>query len=242
MANRTNGLEHTNRALALCEELDQLAADREQLEARIDALRADLKSTLQHIKDELTEQEIRSLVHTLYWDRDDIPVALLYDLAGTHAIAKVAGPHTISIVCTGCGGEFEATVRSKSARQELLKTKTKGYRFAPNLCKDCQRVRQLQQEARHHAHIEWATAATVKYKMRLEELRQMPYQEYLQTPEWQTTRKRALKRAGYRCQLCNSNGCLHVHHNDYSRLGEEDNVDLVVLCATCHARYHEVPV
>jgi len=32
--------------------------------------------------------------------------------------------------------------------------------------------------------------------------RTMPYAEYLQTPEWNEKWQDALRRAGYRCQLC----------------------------------------
>lgn len=68
--------------------------------------------------------------------------------------------------------------------------------------------------------------------------RTMPYNEYLQTPHWKETRKAALERAGNRCQLCNNDQRLHVHHRTYERLGEEHDTDLIVLCASCHGRFH----
>lgn len=74
---------------------------------------------------------------------------------------------------------------------------------------------------------------------RREELKTMPYQEYLQTPEWQETRKAMLRKAKYKCQLCYSNGTLHVHHKTYERRGDEDYNDLIVLCENCHAKFHE---
>ena len=50
----------------------------------------------------------------------------------------------------------------------------------------------------------------------------MPYRSYLQTPEWQAKRGRALQRAGYRCQVCTgSGGPLDVHHRTYARRGAE---------------------
>jgi len=67
----------------------------------------------------------------------------------------------------------------------------------------------------------------------------MPYYEYLQTDEWKNTRKRALRRAGFKCELCNSDGELHVHHKTYERRGDEDNDDLIVLCKNCHAKFHD---
>ena len=66
-----------------------------------------------------------------------------------------------------------------------------------------------------------------------------PYQQYLQTDWWLEIRKRALRKAGYRCQLCYARGSLHVHHRTYRRLGNERMSDLTVLCEKCHGHFHE---
>lgn len=71
------------------------------------------------------------------------------------------------------------------------------------------------------------------------ELAAMPYPDYLQTPEWQERRKIILKRAGYRCQVCNRDRSLHVHHRTYERRGVELPSDLTALCDDCHALYHD---
>jgi hypothetical protein len=71
------------------------------------------------------------------------------------------------------------------------------------------------------------------------ELRTMPYKEYLWTREWRQTRRGALQRAAYRCQLCSTRSkVLHVHHNSYARRGHEWPTDLVVLCKDCHGAHH----
>jgi len=69
-------------------------------------------------------------------------------------------------------------------------------------------------------------------------LKTMPYKEYLQTDHWREKRKGALHRANNKCQLCGSKENLHVHHNTYDNRGQEKDEDLVVLCETCHARHH----
>jgi hypothetical protein len=66
------------------------------------------------------------------------------------------------------------------------------------------------------------------------ELATMPYADYLQTPEWQAKRERARDRAGGRCQVCDSEGPLDVHHRTYERRGNERDEDLTVLCRGCH--------
>lgn len=61
------------------------------------------------------------------------------------------------------------------------------------------------------------------------------YQTYLRSRRWKARAERAKRRAGYRCQICNSSMNLEVHHRTYERLGYEADDDLTVLCARCHA-------
>lgn len=72
------------------------------------------------------------------------------------------------------------------------------------------------------------------------DLATMPYDEYLKTEHWQTVRSGAIERAGGRCQLCNDDRDLHVHHRTYERRGSEEPTDVVALCKSCHERFHEV--
>jgi len=64
------------------------------------------------------------------------------------------------------------------------------------------------------------------------------YQEDLASDHWQTVRKAAIKKAGVRCMLCNTDSeQLHVHHRTYERLGDEQPEDVIVLCATHHEQF-----
>jgi hypothetical protein len=74
---------------------------------------------------------------------------------------------------------------------------------------------------------------------RIFELMDLPYKEYLQTPEWQERRLRIIERDGHRCQVCNSPDRLNVHHRDYTRRGYENDADLTTLCQKCHQVFHE---
>lgn len=60
------------------------------------------------------------------------------------------------------------------------------------------------------------------------------YGRYLCSGAWKAKRAIALERAGHRCQTCNSERKLHVHHRTYDRIGDEDPADLTVLCERCH--------
>lgn len=72
-----------------------------------------------------------------------------------------------------------------------------------------------------------------------QDLRTMPYAAYLRTHHWERTRHDAIERAGGRCQLCNKDKRLQVHHRTYERRGCEEPGDLTVLCSHCHAKFHD---
>ncbi len=73
-----------------------------------------------------------------------------------------------------------------------------------------------------------------------QELRALPYKEYLQTPHWKRKRNEKLRAAGYRCQMCNRRARpLEVHHRTYERRGEELDTDLTVVCRSCHTNFHK---
>lgn len=67
------------------------------------------------------------------------------------------------------------------------------------------------------------------------DLVQVPYKEYL---HWRKIRVEAIARANHRCQLCNKDNILHVHHRTYERLRKELPEDLIVLCQSCYLKFH----
>jgi 5-methylcytosine-specific restriction endonuclease McrA len=71
-------------------------------------------------------------------------------------------------------------------------------------------------------------------------LKQLPYWQYLFSPHWEATRRRALQRMP-QCQLCEAERRLDVHHLTYQRLGWEKESDLIVLCSRCHEWVHANP-
>lgn len=72
-------------------------------------------------------------------------------------------------------------------------------------------------------------------------LRTMPYRQYLKTMHWRSVSARAKERASGRCQLCNTDQGLETHHRTYDRRGCEDDLDVTVLCGSCHGRFHKDP-
>lgn len=165
----------------------------------------------------------------LYWHTQDIPVQCIaegfgIDQFGVRKVAESAGAY-IEIACRSCGKPVKVTLKNRSDFQ-MHKQKS-WHRFT--VCPEC-KARESASTTQYWAAVE----------ARLNELRTMPYYSYLQTPEWQDRRKRHLKRAHYRCQVCNTNKArLNVHHRTYERRGDEDDRDLIVLCEDCHRLFHE---
>jgi 5-methylcytosine-specific restriction endonuclease McrA len=77
---------------------------------------------------------------------------------------------------------------------------------------------------------------------RANQLRSMPYEKYLATPEWGYRRREMVKAAERKCGRCGRySPNLDVHHLTYERLGNELPEDLIVLCHDCHSLEHGVP-
>lgn len=64
------------------------------------------------------------------------------------------------------------------------------------------------------------------------------YQEYLVSDKWKKIRQKALSQSQNKCQLCDSEEHLVVHHRRYDNIGHEDLSDLTVLCFDCHSFFH----
>ena len=86
-----------------------------------------------------------------------------------------------------------------------------------------------------YTDVDWGAVA--------EHIKNMPYNEFLQTPYWYFVSKSQKHRAQYKCELCGAVGKLHVHHKSYEHHGWEHthdgSKDLIVLCNNCHAKFHD---
>lgn len=69
----------------------------------------------------------------------------------------------------------------------------------------------------------------------IEQLRAMPYQEYVNSKWWKAW-KRLHKQS--KCQICGFRYELDVHHLNYDNLGDEKDSDLITLCRRCHWDEH----
>jgi len=204
-------------SLRLADRLALMAAQIERLEEQKSMLKASMRllcETAEPSEDEIAEA---------YWRIKDIPVAAL---GPQQAVLAAAQKHPYwSWECQRCGAEVFIRSRSELAERQRARS------YMSNLCPDCQHD---EQEALQGARQEEQR----RREARERELRTMRYKLYLKTDEWQVRRKAALRRAGYRCQVCNRSRVLHVHHRTYERRGVELARDLIALCDNCHALYH----
>lgn len=157
----------------------------------------------------------------LYWEVPEITVdSIAMAVTGTpypHKLLTVI-PKRGQTECRGCGGAIWRN--SRSARVE-------------EYCPACV-------EGRNKANQALREIQEMHAEARRDELRAMPYREYLRSPEWQETRAARLRAARYSCQVCNSSRTrLNVHHRTYERRGDELAADLIVLCEDCHHLFHE---
>jgi hypothetical protein len=86
------------------------------------------------------------------------------------------------------------------------------------------------------------TFAWVENEIGMGQEKPLTYHEYIKTDEWKEKARQAKDRADWRCQLCNTRPIkkdLHAHHRTYERLGKEEPGDITVLCANCHAKFHD---
>lgn len=76
------------------------------------------------------------------------------------------------------------------------------------------------------------------YAVRVIELKEMPYDEYLQTPEWKAKASKAKTRYQNECALDATHMAEDAHHRTYTRRGRERVTDILPLCRECHGRFH----
>lgn len=205
-------------------ELEQL-----RLKNAIRKAKSDFESELTERIGRTPHNQITNDLIRLYWSSPEfagIVRRISKKLLGR--VIKIP-PATIDLLCSDC-----RHVRPRSIR-------CWGDALRSDRCVDCQTEWERWSEAeRAEARRAWDERLK-KEREWYESVRRMPYRDYLKTEHWQEFRRFALKRAGYRCQLCNAKNCrLDVHHRTYERIGDENPNDVFVLCVPCHERFHGI--
>lgn len=161
----------------------------------------------------LPEEKMQSIAADLYWQSPHFSIFLPMAWKKVFGYPFPLGLHRV-YSCDRCG-------------DDVFKRSWEEVRYSS--CRYCQSCEQRIESGDSLRHTE----------QELEQLRSLPYVQYLETDTWKRTREIAIKRSGSRCQLCGSTSQLNVHHNNYQNKGEEMPYDLVVLCRPCHAKFHD---
>lgn len=169
--------------------------------------------------------ELRHMVIThLYWNEQTIRQTWIGSAFGIHnyQLKEIAGQRK-TLPCKRCQKPMEIYITNREGRTwNTLES-----------CQECSNKSAQLNTSAYKAYL----AEQEQYK---QYLHTMPYRDYLQTPEWQEQRTKAMKRAGFRCQVCNAYGVrLNVHHRTYEHRGYEYASDLITLCEDCHTLFHE---
>ena len=174
------------------------------------------------------------IVNYYYWYTDLAVgiVSQIIDNKYDKPLTKIIN-HMQTVPCKECGKLYE---RHFSSRQEYKRVVSYNTYFT---CDECEKKRlNLQEEDELLIKQERLDKEKV-LNQQIEDLKNIPYKEYLKTDHWKEVRNKALYRAKYKCQLCSSKENLNVHHNTYENRGQEKDQDLVVLCQKCHGKFHD---
>lgn len=71
-------------------------------------------------------------------------------------------------------------------------------------------------------------------------IRQMRYEEFLQTSYWKAVREKVMEESDGKCDICGDEAT-DVHHTTYENHGREHDhlEDLISVCSSCHSDLHD---
>jgi hypothetical protein len=171
----------------------------------------------------------------------------------------------ITLTCQKCGNQTKENDVSKTRFLEVLRSRRRE-----STCEECKKQQAREQEEqrkRRKAELEkdiedyicsyldperswkkdyphnrrWRSVSCLTDQRVVDAILDLEYCDFLKTPYWKAVAWKVKQRAGFRCQMCNSEGQLHAHHRTYEHHGHEHlhMNDLIALCEDCHHRYHQ---
>ena len=188
-------------------ELDDLEQNYQENKERIVRELADQVDSL--AKESLSQAVRAQVVRRLYWEQR-LPSNLIGAAFGLSPgrLRKLAGSKNFEFQCDNiavCGNSIIRAFRSRSDYQShlnhrrKLKQRTDWFR---ELCSTCEEARKLEQEKAEIARQQEKAKQMAALQQRNQELSEMSWDDYTETPEWIKTRNRAVENSDYKCEIC----------------------------------------
>lgn len=218
----------------LINEIDNICSEINSLEKRINELNNELKNIkLEQYASNLNMEQKINITKYLYWNIKKISFESIHQVFfpkyHTVEVHKLLSASKDDIICSKCGEYILFTSRAQVIKKDYIYD-------GKYMCKSCWNdeyemrcvKREIEEENNRKLHYD-----------RIENLKKLPYKKYLQTKHWHDRRNYHLKQSNFRCQVCNKNGILSVHHRTYVNRGCEPKEDLITLCQDCHSIFHQ---
>lgn len=219
--------------LHLFRRIRQTELEIELLNNRLKELKSTVPQTLGAALKTLRINEIQQAASDLYWENPKLaePIRKAYYTITRQPLTPT--PEEFELECFHCGTPCVLIFDTWSQYKQAITSRWRERKLICKLCLD---------EKKHQTE-QWKQKREMEERRaqdHIKRLRAMPYVEYLKTEHWNYVRKSALRRAGYRCQLCYGDTPLDVHHRTYERLGYEEWNDVIAICRLCHMKHHDV--
>lgn len=215
-------------------ELDSLEQTYTQQKGLLTSTLADYLKRLAEISD---TQAIRAqTIRTLYWEKN-LSAGEIGKAFGLKegAVRKLAGKLVIDVPCEGgCGNSMRMDFGSKAALNEVVNVTSK--RRKRIICPICQKAISEERERRQ-------AELNKSRRQRNEVLRDMPWEEFIDTEEWIHFRNESLYNGGWwrsDCEICHTrDGALYICPQKDSPQGVR-GPQFSLLCSACIPRCQDL--
>ena len=186
------------------------------------------KIVTQYLDKYADEYSYNTIIHYIYWCTD-FKIKILNQVLGYNSEDDLIYKGLIEIQAyeVKCNICKNSKWRDVNSWRELRKVKSNAKTY---ICHKCE----IDVEACSKFYQEYSKTK----ELRKHEIGGAFYNNYLNSDHWREIRADAKVAAGYKCQLCLSNGKLNVHHKSYANINKESLDDLMVLCDECHRKHH----
>lgn len=180
--------------------LDQLASLEESYTATKRRIAENIASSLGQLADLADSQDVRAaIVRDLYWYKRVSP-QLISQAFGLKlsAVRTLAGSLVLEVPCRteGCENICKEELTSILRLKDHLRGGT--YRY----CDKCEKKSKKKYAADSARYKEQERLEREAARLRNEELRDLPWLQYVETLEWTEKRNQAISENGYRCEFC----------------------------------------